>query len=406
ITSLKKKSSQMATPPIILLSILVLLLLLLHFSSIFTLTLPSDVAALQSFKAAIKPSSIPSGSCVGSWNFTSDPCSLPRRTHFLCGISCSPDATRVTSLTLDSVGYSGTLSPLLSRLTRLMILDLSDNSFHGSIPLSIFSSGSLSGLHTLYLSRNSLSGPLPSAVANLKSLQQLDLSGNLLSGSLPDSLFSLSCLNTLDLSFNNFTGSLPRLPPNLSELTIKGNSLSGSLQKSSFEGLARLVVVDLSANSFAGVLQGWFFKQLRSLQQVNLSNNSLTGVEVWKPDGGYTGVVAVDLGFNQIEGRVPVNFSDYPMLWSLTLRYNRLRGPIPWQFGKKGTTLKRLYLDGNYLTGRPPPGLISGDPSVPAGSLGNNCLEGCPASSQLCLPSQKPLSVCKLAYSGRRKPRL
>uniref|UniRef100_A0A7C8YER9 2-alkenal reductase (NAD(P)(+)) n=1 Tax=Opuntia streptacantha TaxID=393608 RepID=A0A7C8YER9_OPUST len=197
----------------------------------------------------------------------------------------------------------------------------------------------------------------------------------------------------------NLTFLLPKLPPNLQALAIKANSLSGPISKSSFDGLTQLETVELSANSLAGVLKGWFF-QLPSLQQVNLANNSLTGVEIWKPDKDYSELVAVDLGFNKIEGYLPVNFSEYPVLASLSLRYNRLRGPIPLEFSQKGT-LKRLYLDGNYLTGTPPPGFFAGAGGV-AGSFGDNCLRACPTSSQLCLPSQKPGSVCKQMYDRKR----
>ncbi|GMH02854.1 hypothetical protein Nepgr_004693 [Nepenthes gracilis] len=372
------------------------LLLLTAINAIHSLTLPSDIAALQAFKASIKPSTIPPWSCLASWNFSTDPCSLPRRTYFLCGLGCSPDSASVTSITLDSAGYSGTLSPLVSKISQLTILDLSDNSFHGSVPPSL---SSLFLLQILSIPRNSFSGPLPPSIGNLKSLTELDLSGNFLSGSLPNTLFHLSSLKRLDLSFNKFTGSIPKLPSNLLELAMKANSLSGSLRHSSFDGLTQLEVVELSVNSFAGVLQSWFFR-LPSLQQVNLSNNSLTGVEILKPNGGYIELVAVDLGFNKIEGYVPANFFYYPMLASLSMRYNRLRGLIPWQFGKK-RTLKRLYLDGNYLIGNPPAEFFSGDPSV-SGSFSYNCLQSCPPSSQLCSPSQKPTATCKQAYGGRK----
>ncbi|KAJ8434050.1 hypothetical protein Cgig2_001243 [Carnegiea gigantea] len=384
-----------------------LLCLLLHhrlsLSTVNSATFSTDVAALKAFKAAIKPSTIPPWSCLGSWDFTtSDPCSYPKRAHFVCGLTCSSDPdpsspSRVISITLDSVGYSGTLTPLVSQLTQLVTLDLGQNSFHGTIPPSL---SSLSLLQTLTLRTNSFSGSLPSSIGNLKSLQELDLSGNFLSGYLPNTLFSLSKLTRLDLSFNKFSGGLPKLPPNLLELAIKASSLSGSISKSSFDGLTQLETLELSANSFTGILQSWLFK-LPSLQQINLSNNSLTGVEIYKPNKGYSELVAVDLGFNKIEGYVPANFSEYPVLASLSLRYNKLRGPIPLEFSKKGT-LKRLYLDGNYLTGTPPVGFFAGGESEVAGSFGDNCLRGCPASSQLCLPSQKPTSALEKNYKQPR----
>ncbi|CAO2814866.1 unnamed protein product [Amaranthus hypochondriacus] len=363
-------------------------------------TPPTEISALKSFKSSIKPSSIPPYSCIGSWVFSSDPCSNPKTTHFLCGLTCD-DSNRVVSITLDSVGYSGTLTPLVSQLSQLVVLDLGQNSFYGTIPPSI---SSLSLLQTISFRFNSFSGSIPSSISQLKSLQDLDFSGNSLSGQLPNTLFLLSRLTRLDLSFNKFSGQLPKLPPNLLELAIKGNSLSGLITKSSFTGLTQLETVELSSNSFSGVLQSWFF-QLPSLQQINLSNNSLTGVEIWKPSQRYNELVAVDLGFNKIEGYLSVNFTNYPVLASLSLRYNRLRGPIPLEYSKK-SSLRRLFLDGNYLSGSPPAGFFTGGGkySTLSGSLGDNCLQGCPRKSQLCLPTQKPMSMCKQIYGGK-KPR-
>ena len=372
-----------------------LLLLFSVFSATHALTLPSDVSALQSFKASIKPSSVSPWSCLASWNFSTDPCSVPRRTHFTCGISCSADSTRVISITLDPAGYAGALSPAIAKLTQLTVLDLSDNSFSGYVPSAL---SSLSNLQILTLRSNSFSGPLPQAITAIKSLESLDISHNFLSGSLPKTMVSLSSLRRLDLSFNRITGTLPKLPSSLSELALRSNSLSGYLLKSSFDGLTRLEVVELSANAFTGPIQSWFFL-LPSLQQVNLANNSFTGLAILKPTA--SDLVAVDLGFNQIKGYVPTNFSAFPLLSSLSLRYNQLRGPIPLDYSKK-ETLKRLFLDGNFLNGKAPVGFFSGWSGV-SGSLGDNCLQSCPTSSQLCLPSQKPNSICKQAYGG--KPR-
>ncbi|KAJ4965507.1 hypothetical protein NE237_017356 [Protea cynaroides] len=385
-----------------------ILFLLLFLSSLLSshpevqaATLGSDIYALKAFKTSIKPNSIPPWSCLGSWNFSIDPCSLPRRTSFICGISCSPDSTRVTSLVLDPAGYSGTLTPLLSHLTQLIQLDLSDNSFYGPVPSSL---SSLGNLKILSLRSNAFSGNIPPSLTNLAFLQSLDISNNVLTGPLPVTMNSLSSLTTMDLSFNKLTGSLPRLPPNLVELALKANSLSGLLSQSSFQGLTQLEVVELGANRFTGAVQGWFF-QLPSLQQVDLANNSFTAVEIQKPrNANNSELVAVDLGFNRIEGYLPLNLASFPLLASLSLRYNRFRGPIPWDYYKKvnDNSLRRLFLDGNFLNGKPPAGFFSGGSgSSVAGSFGDNCLESCPASSQLCLSLQKPTSVCRQAYGGR-----
>ncbi|KAJ8763335.1 hypothetical protein K2173_002218 [Erythroxylum novogranatense] len=358
----------------------------------FALTSPHDISALKAFKSSVKPTSIQPWTCLASWDFTTDPCAIPRRIHFICGVTCSPDSTRVTEITLDPAGYSGQLTSLVSLLSNLTILDLSDNNFYGVIPSSI---SSLPNLQSLTLRSNWFSGSFPDSITNLKSLESLDLSHNSLSGYLPKTMTSMSSLRRLDLSFNKLNGSLPQLPHNLLELAMKGNSLSGSLSRKWFEGLTQLAVIELSENSLSGTLESWFFL-LPALQQVDLANNSLTRVDVSKPTNGYSDLVAVDLGFNKIEGNVPVNFTAYPLLSSLSLRYNHLRWTIPLEFSEK-KSLRRLFLDGNFLTGKPPPAFFAGSTPV-VGSLGDNCLQVCPHSSQLCTPSQKPSSICKQAY--------
>ncbi|KAL2537482.1 Leucine-rich repeat (LRR) family protein [Forsythia ovata] len=376
--------------------IFLLLLALSSLVSVHSLTHSSDITALRAFKSSLKFSSIPPNSCLATWDFTTDPCSEPRVTHFICGITCS--GNRINQITLDSQGYTGTLTPLVSSLTQLITLDLGENNFYGPIPSSL---SSLTNLQHLIIRVNSFSGSVPQSLTTFKSLRTLDLSRNSLSGPLPNSINSLTSLTRLDLSYNRFTGFLPKLPPNLNELAVKANSLSGSLNKSSFDGLTQLMVVELSENSFTGILEPWFFL-LPSLQQINLANNSFTSVVILKPVNINSQLVAINLSFNRIEGFLPANFSDYPTLRSLSLSYNRLRGPIPWQYSKKGS-LQRLFLDGNFLNGSPPAGFFAGDTAV-SGSLGDNCLRSCPVSSELCLKSQKPASICQQAYGGK-KPR-
>ncbi|KAI3702364.1 hypothetical protein L6452_28100 [Arctium lappa] len=216
------------------------LLLLISTGAAIT-TLSSDIAALKAIKSSIKPTTIPSYTCLYSWDFTSDPCSPPHVTHFLCGLSCS--GNRVTQLTFDSAGYVGTLSPLVSKLIQLITINLSDDKFSGAIPNSLFF---LPNLQTLILGSNSFSGGIPPSISNLRSIQTLDISRNSLSGSLPNTLASLTELTRLDLSFNKLTGPITKLPKNIIQLALKGNSLNGFHQKQSFTELTQLEVVELS----------------------------------------------------------------------------------------------------------------------------------------------------------------
>lgn len=372
-------------------------LLLLRFCSpAASITFPADAAALVALKSAIVPSSIPPFSCLSSWNFSaaSDPC----RT-FPCGLSCSPDG-RITAIALDPAGYSGYLPAVVSNLSHLQTLDLSNNFFHGSVPSSL---SSLSKLQFLVLTSNYFSGTIPfSLLSNLSTLQTLELAHNSFSGSIPASLSSISALAILDFSYNRLAGPIPSsLPPNLITLALRGNSLTGFLIQSTFAPLRRLEVVDLSGNRLSGNLEGWLLN-LPKIQQVNLANNSFEKWEVWPAaagDGGGQELVALDLGFNRIGGQLPPELARYPSLVAVTVSYNKLRGEIPWQYhGKKnGAAFRRLFLAGNFLEGRVPAEFFGGEMG---GSFGDNCLEGCPVASEMCSPRQKPGWVCKMVYSG------
>jgi hypothetical protein len=65
-------------------------------------------------------------------------------------------------------------------------------------------------LRDLNLSHNSLTGHIPSSLANLSVLESLDISSNMLSGFIPMQLTSLTFLEILKLSQNLLTGPIPQ----------------------------------------------------------------------------------------------------------------------------------------------------------------------------------------------------
>ncbi|XP_068336231.1 receptor-like protein 6 [Pyrus communis] len=89
----------------------------------------------------------------------------------------------------------------------LRLIDFSSNRFEGEIPASII--GSLGALHVLNLSNNTLSGQIPSSLANLTALESLDLSQNKLSGMIPGSLAQLTFLGYFNVSYNHLWGPIP-----------------------------------------------------------------------------------------------------------------------------------------------------------------------------------------------------
>ncbi|PKU62015.1 leucine-rich repeat receptor-like protein kinase PXL1 [Dendrobium catenatum] len=310
-TTMRKLSS---CPPLLL-----LLHLLLLSTEAESNTFPGDIAALKSVVAALDPASIPPGSCLASWDFNLDPCLSAFGPYFTCGLRCdatSSDATglnfsRVTDISLDSVGYSGPLSLSIWSLPFLQSLDISNNRLYGPIPSSpppllrriSLSRNSLSGpipsfpnspsLEELYLDGNRLSGPFISP--SFPSLRRLDLQSNNLSGSLPD-LRLLSNLNFLDASDNSFFGPFPSasLPSSLFELSMRNNHLTGNLPGQALASLPTLQVLDLSHNALSGPVPAAAFNHT-TLEQLSLAGNAFEWVE--EPAEGGTGsiMVALDL---------------------------------------------------------------------------------------------------------------
>ncbi|EES15846.1 hypothetical protein BDA96_08G081800 [Sorghum bicolor] len=100
-------------------------------------------------------------------------------------------------------GYQRTISKIL---TTLVLIDISKNSFYGTIPEDV---GDLLLLSGLNMSHNTLEGPIPVQFGRLKQLESLDLSSNELSGEIPQELASLNFLSVLNLSYNMLVGRIP-----------------------------------------------------------------------------------------------------------------------------------------------------------------------------------------------------
>jgi Leucine-rich repeat (LRR) protein len=121
-----------------------------------------------------------------------------------------------------SITYKG-LDMIFSKILRtIVVIDISNNAFHGAIPVSIGDLVLLSGVN---MSRNSLTGMIPSQLGALHQLESLDVSSNDLSGEIPQELASLDFLSTLNLSNNKLEGRIPESPQFLTftNLSFLGN---------------------------------------------------------------------------------------------------------------------------------------------------------------------------------------
>ncbi|KAL2922175.1 hypothetical protein RDABS01_013666 [Bienertia sinuspersici] len=147
------------------------------------------------------------------------------------GVSCNDRQTRVVALRLPGIGIRGWIPPnTLSRLTGLETLSLRNNGISGVIP-SDFSK--LENLTSLYLQYNRFSGPLQLNFSVWQNLVVLNLSNNNFNGSIPYSISNLTHLTSLDLSSNSFSGHIPDWGiPSLRFLNLSNNQLNGSIPNS------------------------------------------------------------------------------------------------------------------------------------------------------------------------------
>ncbi|GAB2218608.1 hypothetical protein Droror1_Dr00001834 [Drosera rotundifolia] len=131
-------------------------------------------------------------------------------------VSCQDG--HVTTLSLGTNGFSGTLSPSISKLKFLVSLELQDNELSGTLPDYL---GSLVELQNLNLARNNFTGPIPSNWVQLSNLRNLDLSSNGLSGIIPPQLFLVPTFN--------FTGTHLICGSSLKQPCVSGGSVQGML---------------------------------------------------------------------------------------------------------------------------------------------------------------------------------
>ncbi|CAI9777644.1 unnamed protein product [Fraxinus pennsylvanica] len=131
--------------------------------------------------------------------------------------------SKVVTVSLSNMGFSGTLSPRLGIVTTLQTLSLQGNGITGKIPEEF---GNLTNLTMLDLENNLLTGEIPNSLGNLKKLAYLILSQNNLTGSIPESLSNLSNLVSIQLASNGLSGQIHEQLFQVSRYNFTGNHLN------------------------------------------------------------------------------------------------------------------------------------------------------------------------------------
>ncbi|KAF3438365.1 hypothetical protein FNV43_RR21127 [Rhamnella rubrinervis] len=290
--------------------------------------------------------------------------------------------SRLTYLNLSFSMFSGNIPYEISRLTNLMVLDLSGFSYYWYVrqgQLGRVITQNMTNLRELYLDWITFSSPVPDIFGNLSSLTHLSLRTCYLLGELPKSIFQLPNLQYVDLSGNGLTGYLPEfnVSSRIKYLSLAGNSFYGKLpdsignpkslnfvdvQRSNFSGivppslwnLSQLSKLDLSDNHFNGQLPYTIGNLGKlTLKLLYLDNNNLSG-QIPSSFGKLTQLNQLDLGSNFFSGQVPTSLlGNLTQLQYLFLDNNSLSGQIPSSFGKL-TQLNELDLGSNFFSGQIP----------------------------------------------------
>ncbi|KAK4745119.1 hypothetical protein SAY87_011431 [Trapa incisa] len=232
-----------------------------------------------------------------------DPCSEQWE-----GIRCTN--SRVTFITLSSIGLSGQLTGDIGSLTELQTLDLSYNKgLKGALPDAI---GNLRKLTNLILVGCGFTGSIPSSIGLLQELVFLSLNSNGFTGPIPPSIGNLTNLYWLDLADNQLTGSIP----------VSNGSTPG------LDLLLNTKHFHLGNNRLTGTVPGKLLSSEMKLIHLLLDNNQLTG-SLPSTVGLVQTLEAVRLDGNSFSGPLPTNLNNLTKVQELFLSNNKFTGPLP-----------------------------------------------------------------------------
>ncbi|GLU17374.1 hypothetical protein SLE2022_337440 [Rubroshorea leprosula] len=191
---------------------------------------------------------------------------------------------------------------------NLGTVDLRSNLLQGSLPIpSTTTWGSMDGL---LISRNNLTGEIPSSYCNFASLQVLVLANNRLGGKIPECLGTLSDLNILDLRMNKFHGRIPNLFPDnslLLTLSLNGNQLEGILPWS-LVNCSDLEILDVGNNNLSDTFPHWL-GVLPLLKVLILRSNRFHGaINNSMPAFYFPQLRIIDVAQNDFMGLLPSNY--------------------------------------------------------------------------------------------------
>ncbi|MFQ6623303.1 hypothetical protein Gotur_002993 [Gossypium turneri] len=247
-------------------------------------------------------------------------------------------------LNLSEAGFTGQIPIEISRLTRLVTLDLSIDTLFRT-PLKLEKPNlktlvqNLTKLRFLYLygvNISAMGNEWCQALSPLTELQVLSMSDlirldrNNLSGLIPQFFTKFPNLTCLSLSSVNFSGPIPSFSSsiNLRDLILALNQLNGTIHSTDWSGLSKLEIIGLGNNKLSGTIPPTLFG-IPSLRTLSLSHNQFNG-SIGDFHGKASSLInTLDLSNNMLQGQFPMFVFELHGLTSLNLSSNNFSGLIP-----------------------------------------------------------------------------
>ena len=194
----------------------------------------------------------------------------------------------IQSISLTNLGLTGTLPDSIGDFRSLTLFDISSNSIHGNIPDTVISWRT--GITSLSLNSNNLTGAIPPAIGHLISLAALHLHDNNLEGYIPSAIGNLNSLSILTLDGNSLTGEIPSTIGGmaaLQQISMNSNMLEGTIP-SGISALSRLVYLDVANNHLSmgsvGTLSDIMFSDATKSGTLKLSGNRIAYLSDTDPE--------------------------------------------------------------------------------------------------------------------------
>ncbi|XP_030938053.1 receptor-like protein EIX2 [Quercus lobata] len=291
-------------------------------------------------------------------------------------------SSSLLELYLTNSSLKGNIPPSIFNLEKLELLDLGLNSLNGPIPSSI---GNLSRITSLYLDQNQLNGTIPKNLGLLSKLKTLYVGKNSLTGTVDERHFQkLSKLKDLYMSeaplFFNVNSNW--VPPFQLDRASMNSIKIGPNFPSWLQSQRSLRFLEMSMSGISGKAPGWFWNWTSNITVINLSNNHIecdvsdillsSTVKLLNiANNSFYGPIStflcqkkirknklevLDASNNLLSGELSHCWKYWQSLIHLNLGSNNLVGRIPYSMGAL-VNLQSLHLQSNSIYGYIPSSL-------------------------------------------------